>query len=96
MASDLYHRYETDGDVSMADVRAALESLSDDDVSVSSPISPGAAGVGTALDEGDVVIRVEGQGGDWTKTSEDALRRAVSGVNGVSGLVESEGGYDGE
>jgi hypothetical protein len=98
MGSYLYHQYEATGSVTNGDVRNALYTLTDDDVSVSSPITGGASEVsvhfeninGTRL----VVLTIDGHDGDWTKTSESALTGAVQSVEGVGDLVASEGGYE--
>lgn len=94
MASDLCHRYETDGSVSSAAVRAAIGSLTNDDVSNSSPISAGGGEVGTSFDGDVLVVRVAGHGGDWTKTSEEALRKKIQSVPGVGDIESSDGGYE--
>lgn len=93
MTSRLEVVFEADG-VSRRDVRAALEGLTDDDLSVSSPISPGGREAGVAIEDGDVVVRVEGHDGDWTRKS---TRAVVSAVESVDGVVESagvDGGYN--
>lgn len=99
MGSYLYHRYATDGSVSAADVRSALNELTDDDLSVSSPVSAGVDEAGTGVETVGggvfVTVTVDGHDGDWTKTSEQAIKSAVESVEGVHELAESEGGYDG-
>lgn len=100
MAQRLYHEYVVDTGVTSRDVRAALEQLTDDDVSQSSPISGGAPEAATVLTGSDgesvIGVRVEGHDGEWTKTSERALKSAVKSVEGVTELVLSEGGYETE
>jgi hypothetical protein len=97
MGSYLYHRYELSEPVVPQAVMGALSSLTDDDLSVGSPVTGGCNEVGVAKVQEDeerfIVLRVEGHSGDWTKTSEDAIRRRVEGIDGIAGLVESEGGY---
>lgn len=97
MADDLYHRYSTSAPVTSAHVRTELQHVTDDDVSKSSPIMGGVPEAGVAIggdgEDQTVVVRVEGHAGEWTKTSEQALRRAVKRVEGVEELVESDGGY---
>lgn len=99
MGSYLYHRYELEEPVVPQAVMGALASLTDDDLSVGSPVSAGCEEVGVAKLQEDgeryIELRVEGHSGDWTKTSEDAIRRRVEGIDGVGGLAESEGGFDG-
>jgi hypothetical protein len=98
MASDLYHRYATDSPVNGVDVRRALSELTEDDLSNKSPITPSATNVAvspsSANEDGAVVVRVRGHGGEWSKTSETALRRAVKSVDGITELVEKDGGYE--
>lgn len=102
MGQSLYHQYAIDSGVSYSDVRAAVRSLSDDDLSVGSPISGGGEEVGIDLtgegsDPGGILhIRVEGHDGEWTKTSEKALSRTIRSVNGVGKVIESQGGYEGD
>lgn len=94
MASRLYHRYSTERGVQKPAVRNALSLLTNDDVSVGSPISAGASEVAIVIEDGDVVVRVEGHDGDWTRTSEETLRKVIEGVDGVNELVESKGGFE--
>lgn len=97
MGEYLRHEYEAESGVSKAAVRDALSALSEDDVSSSSPVSAG--GQELAVDDtgdGALAVICEGHGGDWTKTSEEAVRVAVQSVDGVGDLVGSEGGYDAE
>jgi hypothetical protein len=101
MAQELLHQYAASESVSYGDVRSALRAIEDDDVSKNSPISEGASEVGLTVEEADgdhsalVTVRVEGHEGEWTKTSERALKSAVQSVEGVGELVEKSGGYDG-
>lgn len=99
MGSYLYHRYATEATVLPQAVQGALASLDDGDLSKGSPVTGGCreVGVGTVEADGprDIVLRVEGHDGDWTKTSEEAIRRRVEQIDGIGGLVESEGGYEG-
>lgn len=94
MASRLYHRYSTERGVQKPAVRNALSLLTNDDVSVGSPISAGASEVAIVIEDGDVVVRVEGHEGEWTQTSEAAVQSAVEAVDGVNELVESKGGFE--
>jgi len=98
MASTLLHKYKADPDIDQAAVREALNSLTSDDVSSSSPITPGASeasvGVERDDDEAVVTVHVAGHAGDWTRTSEDAIQKVVQDVDGVGELVESKGGYE--
>lgn len=98
MSGKLHHTYATDGDVEQADVRAAVSALADDDLTEKSPVTDGAQEVSVQYEEGDggmvVGIAVEGHAGEWSKTSEQAIKSAVQSVNGVGELVASEGGYE--
>lgn len=99
MVESLYHRYEAEPAVSYGTVRAGLHTLNDGDVSASSPVSGGAEEVAVSIirhEDTFVDLHVEGHDGDWTKTSEQAVRRAVQRVGAVGDLVESEGGYETE
>lgn len=102
MAQELYHQYAANQDVNRRSVRDAVSELDGDDLSVSSPISAGATEVGIDVtgmsDEpgGFVHVTVSGHDGDWTKTSEQALKSAVQSVDGVGELVSSDGGYESE
>lgn len=89
----LEHTYEADG-VDRSEVRSALSELTDDDVSESSPVTAGGSELAVVVADGELIIREGGHDGEWTKTSETAVRRAVSTVNGVGELVESSGGYE--
>jgi len=97
MGADLYHRYEADADVSKAAIRAELDTVAEDDISKSSPISAGVpeAGIAVVHEDGDtsVLIRVDGHAGSWSRTSETALRRAVKRADGVHEQVDASGGY---
>lgn len=88
----LEHTYEV-GEVDRAAVRDALSGLTDDDVTVSSPVTAGGLELAVEVGEGVLVVREEGHDGEWSKTSESAVRKAVESVDGVVGLVEKAGGY---
>lgn len=94
MAQRLHHEYQTDGAVTAGMVRDAVSSLTEDDITNTSPITAGGSEVGIEVDGTALHVRVEGHEGDWSKTSEDALRRAVEGVDGVEELTTAEGGYE--
>lgn len=96
MAQNLEHKYATPGSVQRRRVREELEQLTDDDVSVSSPITGGAEEVAIVTpgpDSDYLVVRVENHDGDWTKTSEKALEAAVLRAPGVESVEERKGGY---
>ena len=98
MASTLLHKYKADPDIEQAAVREALNNLTDDDISSSSPITAGASeasvGVERNDDEAVVTVYVDGHSGGWTKKSEEGVRKAVEGVDGVVELADAEGGYE--
>ena len=81
-------------DASYTDVRAALSSLTDDDVSVSSPISAG-GNEAAVVDNGDTVeVRIDGHDGSWTLTSQEGVIDAVEAADGVEKCVSVDGGYE--
>jgi hypothetical protein len=90
----LEHTYSVDGTVTHGMVRRALGEVEKDDISQSSPITAGVPEAGIVITQDTVIVTVEGHEGDWTKTSETALRRAVKSVDDVEALEESEGGYE--
>jgi hypothetical protein len=96
MASELRITFGADESVSTAAVRDALDALTEDDISKSSPISEGAPEAATINGDGTVGVAIEGYEGDWTRTSEDALKAAVGGVEGVGDVTSIEGGYEPE
>lgn len=95
MAQKLHHEYEASGGVTRQAIRQALAGLTDDDLSNSSPVTPGVPEAGIEIADGTVHLRVQGHDGDWTKTSEQAVISAIEDADGVEGLAESEGGYEG-
>jgi hypothetical protein len=94
----LEHKYSTTRDINKRQIRSALARLTDEDLSESSPVSAGgeelAVTTGTHDGEDVWVVREEGNDGDWTKTSERAVERAVKTVTGIDQLVATEGGYE--
>lgn len=95
MSGELRHVYETDGSVEQAEVRANLEAITEDDVSKKSPVTAGASEVSVQPSDDTLELAVGGHGGEWSKTTEEALRSAVQNADGVGDLIDSEGGYDG-
>ena len=79
---------------SKAAVRDALSDLSDDDVSVSSPISAGGREAAVVVGDNTVIVRVIGHGGEWTKKSTEAVIDAVESAEGVTVVSSVDGGYD--
>jgi hypothetical protein len=98
MASHIEVTADVDDSFERAALCEELSALTDDDVSQSSPITAGAPEAGIAHNrvESVVTVRVEGHGGDWTKTSMDALTTAVRRVDGVLDVSVTDGGYDAE
>jgi hypothetical protein len=98
MASDLLHKYSAHPDIDQSAVRDALNDLTDDDISVSSPITAGAPEASVGVERGDdmavVEVTVSGHSGDWSKTSEQAVTDAVEAVEGVVERADAEGGYE--
>lgn len=99
MSGDIRLEYEADQSVTTEAVRDSLAELTDDDVSVGSPVSAGVpeAGIGFST-YGDydrlLNVAVEGHEGDFTKTSHEALEDAIESVEGVGEQVRVEGGYE--
>lgn len=76
-------------------VREALRSVDGDDLSVSSPVSGGVPEAGVSPgDDGAVVVAVEGHEGDFTKTSERALKSALADVPFTVDVEVVDGGYE--
>jgi len=99
MSGKLRHIYEADSSTEQADVRDAIAALSADDLTEKSPVTAGASEMSIQMRDADdgveVEIFTEGHPGEWSKTSEEAIKSAVQSVDGVGDLVESEGGYEG-
>lgn len=85
--------FETDGELSKSDVRSSLRGLSDDELTKTSPVTEGGSELAVVVTGGSVTVREEGHDGEWSKTSETAVRRAVQSVDGVGELVSQTGGY---
>lgn len=98
MASTIEVTADTDSSFSRPALRAALDGITDDDVSVSSPVTDGApeAAIDHNRDDGVVHVRVEGHDGDFTKTSQQALVSAVRSVDGATDPTVTDGGYERE
>jgi len=93
MADHITIEAETqDGPVPYSAVREAMASLSDDDVSKTSPVTPGGSEVGVTGGE-NVEIHVEGHSGEFTKTTEEALVAAVEAIEGTHNVRVTQGGY---
>jgi len=99
MASRLRLVYEVSEARAVGKVRQALNNLTEDDLSESSPITPGGneVGLGRVSSDGGPALEIviEGHDGDWTKTSQEAVKDAAEGVEGIGDLLEHEGGYEG-
>lgn len=100
MAQHLTHRFAVADGVGRADIAAALESVTGDDLTEKSPVTAGVPEAAITLiteQAGKYVeVRVEGHDGEWSKTSMDAIRSAVLSVDGVRERVATRGGYDPE
>lgn len=76
-------------------VREALRAVDGEDLSVSSPVSAGVPEAGVSPgDDGSVLVVVEGHDGDFTKTSERALKRALADVPFSVDVEVVDGGYE--
>lgn len=97
MASNIEVTADVDDGFDERALRTALAALTDDDLSASSPVSPGAPEVAVDhnSDDGIVHVRCEGHDGDFTKTTQRALVRTVRGMSGVIEASVTAGGYDG-
>jgi len=83
------------GELTPGHLRAALETVSEDDVSASSPVSEHVPEAGTSVDAGGSGhVRVEGHGGDFTRTSERALLTALRDHGAIADAEVVAGGYD--
>lgn len=100
MAQHLHHRFRVSNGVGRADIAAALGEVTDDDLSQKSPATAGVPEAAITLiteQTGKFAeVRIEGHDGEWSKTSMDAIRSAVLGVDGVHERVETRGGYEPE
>jgi len=74
------------------ELRAALSEL---DVSQSSPVDPAGNRIGTAVEDGTVTLRATGDA-EFTKKSQQALKRALRGLDAVDNDTVSveAGGYE--
>lgn len=84
-------------DATYGDLRDAVSSLTADDVSKSSPVTPGGREIGidvnTQADEAH--LRVQGRDGNFTKTTQDAIVSTVREVVGEDAEITVDGGYEG-
>jgi hypothetical protein len=75
-------------------LRDAVASLTDDDLSVRSPVTAGAEEVGVGrTSPGEAVLRVEGHGGRFTKTSQQAVVEAAESAHEAVTAETVNGGY---
>lgn len=90
----------TDASTTVGDVRAELRTITDGDLTEKSPVTAGIGEAGVTIDESDsglhLNLRVEGHEGEWSKTSMDAVTRAVGRVGGVEDVTVTDGGYESE
>jgi len=93
MASNITLTFDAPG-AGYTDVREALSGLTDDDVSVSSPISEGGSEAAVVVDGNTIEVRVDGHEGDWTKKSQNGVVSAIEAVDGVEECTSIEGGYE--
>lgn len=98
MASTITIESAVDESFDRGTLREHLDGLTDDDVSVSSPLSAGAPEVGVDYNQPEraLTLRVGGHGGDFTKTSERALLSLLRDVEGVHDPTVTDGGYEAE
>lgn len=89
--------YEASG-VSVQDVRAALDGITEDDISASSPVSEGIPEANVTVYGDDTMdVTVPGKGERrWTRTTERAIHAALTSLDGVGDIIEKQGGRDAE
>lgn len=99
MAPTLKHVYAAPPPGGPTPVLQALRSLTEEDISQKSPVTPGIPEVSFNMTREDgqrrLVLTVDSDDGEWSKTSEEAIQDAVLSTITAEELVESEGGYDG-
>lgn len=93
MARSIHIVFDAEDSVTSGDIRDAVSELTEDDISVRSPISEGAPEIGTTTGDGWMGV-VAGSGQDWTKTSQQAVIDAVQRVDGIGEVRDITGGYD--
>lgn len=86
----------TTDDFSVGDVYDAMR-LRGDDISETSPISPGLREAAVVAGDDSLTLRVQGHDGEWSKQSQEALVDSLAHAPGVDGAtVEvTSGGYAG-
>jgi len=93
MASHATFTFDAPG-ASYTDIRAALSGLTEDDVSVSSPISEGGSEAAVVVNGDTAEVRIDGHDGSWTKKSQKGVVSAIEAVDGVEECVSVDGGYE--
>jgi hypothetical protein len=93
MASNATFRFDAPG-ATYTDIREALSNITDDDVSVSSPISDSGSEAAVVVNGDTAEVRVDGHDGSWTLTSQEGVIAAVEAADGVEECVSVDGGYD--
>ena len=78
MAPAIELTFDTDGTVTKSEVRDALSGLTEDDLSNSSPVSPGGEDIAIVetpevVGDEQVVVRASGDAEEFTKTSTGAI-----------------------
>lgn len=98
MAHVLHQRFAVSSGATRSDIAAALDGIASDDITKKSPITAGVPEAAISFETTDegrfVTIKVEGHPGEWSKTSERALKSAIEGLDVVGEHVETVGGYD--
>lgn len=96
MASHIYVAGEKDASVSKSDIYEALRAIGRDQLSQKSPVTAqlNEATVGTR--EQSFSVTVEGHSGEWSRSSQDALLKALINIDGVDGdsVEVVSGGYE--
>lgn len=94
MASHIEIRAEITPDVSKSDVYAALRTVTDEDLSVRSPVSEQLRQVAVVMHGDHLLARSHGHRGQWSQTSQEAVIEAIESVDGVSDVEVVDGGFE--
>lgn len=96
MTADIEIAVDASSTVTRQDIRSALDALTEDDISETSPVTAGCPEAVAVNVEDGLLVRCEGHDGDWTRTSERAVLRALKGASGVEDASVVDGGYESE
>lgn len=94
MASNIEVEADLREGASVPSVGEVYQQLTGLDVSESSPISPNASEAAVVVRGDSLVARVQGHEGEWSGQSEQAVLRAIEGIDGVTGAEVVAGGHE--